>query len=532
MRHLFLASLVLLAACTHADRSAAVVDPPAPPALSAPGVSVPSAPAPAPSAPAPIAPSKAVFAWGPTAGPRDRLDVRFAAPPAGFARVHVEERSFGEMLRALPLEPPGSPVVDWRGTPLYEQGAHPNIAAVADLDIGKKDLQHCADAIIRLHAEWRYGRGDRDVSYRSVSGAPLAYRDWLAGERAVLDGGKLSVRRVAATHADDHAFFRSYLDDVFAWAGTASLERDATKVAMTDVRPGDFFVMSGSPFGHAVLVLDVAKADDGRVALLLGQSYMPAQSFQVLRPSKDTAWFVIDRDAAVVETPFWRPFPVTSLRRLAPAKTGARERTMNDPCTGCAASFPSGTAPAPLLVVLHGDSGHGPADLVKRWEPFAAPRDVGVLALQCPRDRGCKGSFWQWDGDPAWLLSQVEAFAGRHPVDHERMWLAGWSGGASYIGMRTQTFEDRFAAIVVHGGGIPPRASGCAREKTPVAFLVGSTNPLHGLAVRLREHYDGCGDEVRWSLLPGADHAAEWKALDDHGGAILDWLEDKRRRPS
>lgn len=256
------------------------------------------------------------YAWGPSAPRADRLDARMGPPPSGFPRVPLEEGSFGAMLRALPLQPKGAPVVDFRGARLYDDGAHPNIAAVADLDVGKKDLQHCADAIIRLHAEWRYGRGQRDIAYRTVSGASLSYRAWLAGDRGVIDGGKFVVRRVARPHADDHPFFRSYLDDVFAWAGTASLERDAKKVAFADVRPGDFFVMSGQPFGHAVLVLDVAKAEDGRVALLLGQSYMPAQSFHVLRPGPSTAWFVVARDAATVDTPFWKPFPVGALRRM------------------------------------------------------------------------------------------------------------------------------------------------------------------------------------------------------------------------
>jgi predicted esterase len=506
MRHLLVSVIAALAvACTHADRSATAAEP-APPAA-------PRA-VEAPPAPPPIPPTTAVFAWGPTAGPRDRLDVRFASPPAGFARVAAGEGTFGAMLRALPLQPEGAPVVDFRGGRLYENGAHPNIAAVADLDVGTRDLQHCADAVIRLHAEWRYGRGERDISYRALSGATLSYPAW----------------RTTKGRRDDHAAFRTWLDEVFTWANTASLERDATKVAMKDVRAGDFFVMSGAPFGHAVIVLDVAKAGDGRIALLLGQSYMPAQSFHVLRPSKETAWFVVERDAAFVETPFWKPFPVSALRRLGGDKT-ARTRTKDEPCAGCAASVPS-SAGAPLLVVLHGDSGHGPAELVSAWEPFAAARDVAVLALACPRDRGCNGSWWRWDGDPAWVVGQVDAFSASHRLDRARTWLAGWSGGASYVGMRTQAFEDRFAAIVIHGGGIPPRADGCAKERTPVAFLAGTSNPLHGLAVGLRQHYERCGDDVRWTGLPGADHAAEWRALGDHGGAILDWLLEKGSRAS
>ncbi len=256
---------------------------------------------------------KPVYPWAPTS--TEALDARFAVP-SGFTRSPARPGSFGAFLRSLPLQPTGSPVVDHRGQRLHEDGRHPNIVAVADLDVGTKDLQQCADAILRLHAEWRYGRGERDLAYRSVSGQALSYRGWLAGDRGRADGNKLVFQKIAAPREDTHALFRAWLDDVFAWAGTPSLDRDGKKVALADIEGGDFFVMSGAPFGHAVLVLDVARDTQGRVAILLGQSYMPAQSFQVLRPGGGSPWFVIEPGAASVETPFWKPFPVTSLRRL------------------------------------------------------------------------------------------------------------------------------------------------------------------------------------------------------------------------
>lgn len=256
---------------------------------------------------------RATYPWQPTA--TERLDVRFAAPK-GFTRVATEEGSFGDFLRTLPLLPEGAPVVDFRGQKLHDEGHHPSIAAVADLDIGDKNLQHCADVIIRLDAEWRYGLGKRDMAYHSVSGARLAYDGWLAGDRGGMVDGKFVVRRVAAPSKETHAVFRAWMDDVFSWAGTASLEHEGKHVELAEIRPGDFFVMSGSPFGHAVLVLDVAKADDGRVALLVGQSYMPAQSFQILRGSAESVWFVLDADAREIRTPFWRPFPMSALRRF------------------------------------------------------------------------------------------------------------------------------------------------------------------------------------------------------------------------
>lgn len=257
--------------------------------------------------------ARAVYPWGPTSG--ERLDQRFAPPP-GFVRDTVASGSFAAFLRTLPLLPQGAPVVDYRGAPLYDGGHHQNIAAVVDLDIGKANLQHCADVVIRLDAEWRYGAGKRDLSYKAASGTAIPYARYLAGEHAVARGKGIELVRRTASAADNHALLRSYLDDVFAWANTSSLERDASRVAVRDLRAGDFFVVSGSPFGHAVLILDVARDEAGRRALLLGQGYMPAQSFHVLRESEQSAWFVIDQGATEVKTPFWAPFPMQALRRL------------------------------------------------------------------------------------------------------------------------------------------------------------------------------------------------------------------------
>jgi hypothetical protein len=251
----------------------------------------------------------------PRARAADTLEGRHPTD-AGFTRVAVEAGSFGAFLRNLPLSPPGAPVVDYRGTPLYDHGHHANIADVVDIDIGTRDLQQCADAVLRMHAEWRYGRGDRDLAYHAASGTRLSYRRWLSGERMVVDDGKAKVRPAAAPRKDDHAALRAWLDEVFAWANTSSLSAEGQPIAFEDVRPGDFFVLPGSPFGHAVLVLDVAKDAKGRTALLLGQSYMPAQSFQVLRPSADSAWFVVEPGSKSVATPFWVPFPMRALRRM------------------------------------------------------------------------------------------------------------------------------------------------------------------------------------------------------------------------
>jgi poly(3-hydroxybutyrate) depolymerase len=199
-------------------------------------------------------------------------------------------------------------------------------------------------------------------------------------------------------------------------------------------------------------------------------------------------------------------------------------------CKGCTLDAPAARSGAdralPLLVLLHGDR-QAAATLASWWKKPALAHGFAVLALQCPRDRKCDDSYWKWDGDPQWVFDQVATAEARLAVDPARVYLVGWSGGASWIGWRAQAWSAVFAAVVLHGGGIAPRDEGCPAHGLPAYFLVGAKNPLHELAVALRGYFDGCKADVVWDVLPRADHAGEEAALTGDAkkaAAILDWL--------
>ncbi|MCP3103986.1 DUF4846 domain-containing protein [Myxococcus sp. K15C18031901] len=234
-------------------------------------------------------------------------------PPEGFTRVAVEAGSFGAWLRGLPLRAPETPVLHFRGGEVLA-GDDARLAAVAELDIGTANLQQCADSIIRLHAEWLWSSNQRDlIAYRFTSGHLASWPKYAEGDRPRIAGSKVTWVRSAQADASRKAF-RAYLDQVFTYAGTLSLEGAKGRPSREQVRPGDFFVLGGSP-GHAVLVLDVATDTAGARVALLGQGFMPAQDFQVLASGAGSSpWFPLDAD--VVTTPFWKPFPWSSLRRF------------------------------------------------------------------------------------------------------------------------------------------------------------------------------------------------------------------------
>lgn len=179
----------------------------------------------------------------------------------------------------------------------------------------------------------------------------------------------------------------------------------------------------------------------------------------------------------------------------------------------------------PLVVVLHGDR-EDAADSERRWAAPVARLGWELLALDCPEHLGCKGGSWyRWDGDTEWLRDQVREVVRGRPIDRSRIYLIGWSGGATYIGKHIQDWPDMFAATVLHGGGVPPVDGTCIDRAFPAYFLVGDQNPAHGAARELRDYFERCGQEIEWDLVPGADHAGEDAALTaDKADEILAWL--------
>ena len=235
----------------------------------------------------------------------DTVAERFAAPP-GTHRVDVVDGSFGAWLRALPLLPSGAAVLSFDGRKIDATWAQ----AVVDLDVGSKDLQQCADSAIRLYAEYRRWSGDIDnLSFHATSGDPLPWKRYANGERPTVVKNRIHWQHQAKP-SSSAASFRAWLDRVFVWAGSRSLALDT--IAVDVVVPGDLLVVGGSP-GHVLLILDVAVGAEGsQPQWLIGQGYMPAQSFHVL------GWFGIDDDGSVTVPTWPAPFARAGRRRFAP----------------------------------------------------------------------------------------------------------------------------------------------------------------------------------------------------------------------
>jgi hypothetical protein len=209
-------------------------------------------------------------------------------PPEGFRPLKTKPKSFGEWLRRIPLKPAGSIVHLYNGKPKTNPLA---AFAVVDLDVDPVDLQQCADAVMRLRAEYLRDAGrEEEIHFLTVGGGPLDWREWKREKKS--DGG--------------YKDFRKFLKIVFDRANSASLDRQLERVSDPgSLQPGDVFIKGGYP-GHAVLVLDAAENAKGERVFLIGQSYMPAQDFHVLRNplSSLSPWYGV-KDKGWLVTPEW-----------------------------------------------------------------------------------------------------------------------------------------------------------------------------------------------------------------------------------
>jgi hypothetical protein len=201
--------------------------------------------------------------------------------PPSFERIKVSQNSFEEFCRNLPLKKDKT-IYLYNGHAKSGQGDQ---FAVVDLSIGNKDLQQCADVIMRIRAEYFYAKKEFDrIKFTDNAGKEYKLRQDASREE-----------------------FDQYLENVFAHCGTLSLEKQLYKCTnIKDATIGDVLIKGGSP-GHAMLIVDMAENAKGQKIYLLLQGFMPAQSIHVVKNLEVTnlsPWYLLDSQREI-NTPGW-----------------------------------------------------------------------------------------------------------------------------------------------------------------------------------------------------------------------------------
>jgi hypothetical protein len=233
--------------------------------------------------------------------------------PTGFQRITAPKGSFGYFLQNFALKPDGSSVY------LFDNELKPNQSvhvAVLDIDRGNKDLQQCADAVMRLRAEFLYQSGQYSaIGFKNFAGTQMDWIRYAQGYRMTNKG----YQKIAKSE-NSKASFRKYLDMVFSYANTYTLSKEMQEVSLGQMQIGDVFIV-GYPnkFGHAVIVMDMAENPKTKEKVfLLAQSYMPAQDIHILKNANDSKhphWYSLQAIQETLQTPEW-DFPATSLKRF------------------------------------------------------------------------------------------------------------------------------------------------------------------------------------------------------------------------
>jgi uncharacterized protein DUF4846 len=211
--------------------------------------------------------------------------------PEGFKRITPPEISFANWLRKISIKK-DTRVYLYNGQLKQNQQAQ---YAVLNVPVGNKDLQQCADAVMRLRACYLYHQKRyADIFFTDNNG-----------------------KRYACPGPVDSIQFERYLEKVYGYCGTLSLEKQLHPVSdFSSLQPGDVLIKGGSP-GHCVMVMDLAVNNSGNTIYLLAQSYMPAQNIHLLKNPMDSnlsPWYELKNDNSFIYTPEWT-FTPRQLRR-------------------------------------------------------------------------------------------------------------------------------------------------------------------------------------------------------------------------
>ncbi|MFK7969069.1 MAG: DUF4846 domain-containing protein [Bacteroidia bacterium] len=226
----------------------------------------------------------------------DTVEQVEAAP--NIEAISISDSSeYALFLKNLPLKPAGSQVLLYNGQPKPNQDVH---VAVIDMELSKRDLQQCADAVMRLRGEFLFAQKRfNDIHFNFLSdGKPRYFLKHSNGDTS-------------------YKAFRKYMDWIFTYANTRSLHNELKKVALADIQAGDVFIVTGRPYGHAVTVMEVG-TQGNRTVFKLAQSYMPAQETHILKNPlhpENGGWYFLDEIDSDLYTPEWT-FPADALRRF------------------------------------------------------------------------------------------------------------------------------------------------------------------------------------------------------------------------
>ncbi|MBT8261744.1 MAG: DUF4846 domain-containing protein [Bacteroidia bacterium] len=214
--------------------------------------------------------------------------------PEGYTRKTYPEGSFQQYIQQYPLENYGAKIINYNGQEYGYQSGH---VGIFSLPVPENGLQQCADALIRIRAEYLWDKVRKDeIGFNFTSGHYFSWKEYAEGYRPKINGNRVTYFKIATQDVSEDNFYR-YLNLIFMYSGTQSLFDELDPVEdISDVEVGDMLIYPGSP-GHVIMVADVAIDEIGNKLFIFAQGNTPAQSVHILKNPNDkriSPWYDIE----------------------------------------------------------------------------------------------------------------------------------------------------------------------------------------------------------------------------------------------
>ena len=236
-------------------------------------------------------------------------------PSNDYERIAIEQNSFAEYLRNLPLKNKGSEVIDYRGG-VFKSSSDTSVAFIVDMDIKGRRLEQCMDILVRIYAEYLWVVNQVDNLILPLPGGYwLKWQDWNAGLRPFFKGINVSMIKSDQPDSSYNAY-RTYLNTVYSESHTQQFYHAYQTVDREKVQIGDIIIKKGTK-GHAIMIVDMAKSKHGDTVALIGNGDTPACQFFLLNYKADKSWISLNFEQETLELPLKRKMSWDGLRRFS-----------------------------------------------------------------------------------------------------------------------------------------------------------------------------------------------------------------------
>jgi len=214
--------------------------------------------------------------------------------PENFKRSSYQSGSFAAYLQQYTLLSFDAKIINYDGEPYIYQQGH---VGVLDVPVPSNGLQQCADALIRIRAEylWEQNRKE-EIAFNFTSGHRCSWKAYANGFRPKINGNKVTFHQTASANHSKENFY-NYLNLIYTYSGTQSLFDELPKVAsLKDIEVGDMVIKPGSP-GHVLMIVDKAIDENDSILFIFAQGNTPAQSVHILKNPNDAGtspWYEIE----------------------------------------------------------------------------------------------------------------------------------------------------------------------------------------------------------------------------------------------